>query len=46
MNILTVLRDKCDVDVFFDFAKAFDAFSRQLLLLKLSAYGFSEYTLS
>ena len=43
---INCIEDKFDVDVvFFDFAKACDAVSHQLLLIQLSAYGLSENTL-
>ena len=44
---INCIEDKCDVDVvLFDFAKAIDAVSHQLLLIKLSACGLSENMLS
>ena len=46
IEYVNYVEDKADVDVIlFDFAKVFDVVDRNLLLLKLNAYGFSKYTL-
>ena len=46
IEYVNYVEDKSDVDVIlFHFAKVFDVVDRNLLLLKLNAYGFSKYTL-